>query len=365
MVYSVGAISELIRLRVLLVPRKSPTPGHSLAEKRPDLAKEWSQENEFSPWEVYSSTATKYWWTCKKHGEYLSSCNSRSSGTGCPKCGKIKAGRNRATPEYKTSFGFIYPDKVELWSSRNNKTPFEVYPSSNTKYWFVCPIHGEYQTRVEHVSSGHMCNKCSSIKAGESHSIPIKEKSLAGLYPSLIPEWSKENDKSPYEVYPGSGYRAKWICKKGHEWSGVCFDRTRKDSPTGCPRCACVGMSNIERNLHDLLIPYGADKSENISIGHWKVDIYFPDNNTIVEYDGSRFHSFPKSEEKDTKKSLDLLLQGHKVIRVREISDRFILKSLSIINPSYYEIFYENGYNNRYSSEPSMELVEEVIKCLT
>ena len=344
------------------ISRSTPPLEKSLAYLYPDLTKEWSSKNTKTPSEVYGSSGKNYWWICPIHGEYRSSCSNRVIGQGCMDCGRDRTRQALFIPKPNCSLGDLHPELVPLWSSKNDKSPFDYKPKSNVKVWWVCKEHGEYEQLI---FSGAKCPTCGRDRVNKGRSIPPLSKSLAYLYPDLVKEWSKNNKKKPEEVYAGSGYRAKWVCKKGHEWVTSCDKRTRKDMPTGCPRCACVGMSNIERNLHDLLIPYGADKSENISIGHWKVDIYFPNTKTIVEYDGSRFHSFSKAQEKDTRKSQDLLSKDYTVIRIREISDRFILEPLNINHPNYHEIFYENGYHKKYSSDPTEELVEEVIKCLT
>ena len=46
-----------------------------------------------------------------------------------------------------------------------------------------------------------------------------KEYNLGVLYPNLVKEWDEENDKTPYEVTPGSNFKAKWVCPKGHKYS--------------------------------------------------------------------------------------------------------------------------------------------------
>ena len=95
---------------------------------------------------------------------------------------------------------------------------------------------------------------------------------------------------------------------------------------------------------------------EQYKIGKWTVDIYIPSSKTIIEYDGSYYHNSPTSYERDTRKSLDVLAQGYKVIRVRTYSKNYILKSLEITNPNYFEIFCKEPKD----SVPSEELVEEI-----
>jgi hypothetical protein len=55
---------------------------------RPDLAKEWSDRNLFSPKEVSFGSDKKAWWKCSKCcNEWVATISSRvSGGNGCPRC---------------------------------------------------------------------------------------------------------------------------------------------------------------------------------------------------------------------------------------------------------------------------------------
>ena len=336
----------------------TPPTGQSLAEKLPDLADEWSYKNQLRPCDVYPSSHKKVWWVCKKHGEWLASCNSRSRGSRCYKCSKIKSAEKQSTPIPSQSLNFIHPDLSSEWSPNNSKSTLEVYPQSNKKYWWVCKEHGDFLMSCKNRVEGQGCPECSKIQRIKKLSTPSLEKSLAYLYPDLATEWSDKNALSPEEVYPQSNKKYWWVCEKGHEWFSYCYSRTGSNR-TFCPTCATNKTSNIEQNLCNLL--QGVNRYK---ISNWEVDIYFPDSQTVLEYDGSYFHSMENKLSIDTRKSLDLLSLGYKVIRIREISNRFQLQSLEITNPNYYEIFYENGYHKKYSSVPMEWLITAIEKNL-
>ena len=62
----------------------------SLAEKYPELAKEWhpTKNGDLTPHDVTPGTDSKVWWKCKvnpKH-EWKSRVSHRVNGSGCPKC---------------------------------------------------------------------------------------------------------------------------------------------------------------------------------------------------------------------------------------------------------------------------------------
>lgn len=336
--------------------RSTPPKEKSLGVLDPSIISTWSPKNTKTPFEVYPHSHTKYYWTCPNgHDDYEMSCSNKTKGKSCPKCS------HNGKPPYKDSFGYLYPEIAKTWSDNNNCSPWEVYPQSSVpeRFW-ICLIHGEYEQRVSSkVLFNYGCPECGKLKRAILITTPPHSKSLGDLYPELVSEWSPSNSKTPYEVYPKSHYKAKWVCNKGHEWGALCEKRTRANNPTGCPKCSHSGTSQIEQNLRKSLIHFGA-LPEVERIGQWEVDIYIPYSRTVVEYDGAYAHSFRGSYERDKRKSLELLGAGYRVIRIREVNRSYTLTSLNIPSPSYHEIFYENGLHNRYSSEPTEELLKSI-----
>ena len=333
----------------------SPSKEDSLGYLYPKLEKDWSPSNSKTPYEVYPGSHYKAKWICKKHGDYSMSCYSRTSGHGCPECGKVEASKSRDTPLPRNSLGDLYPELIPEWSSENDRTPFDVKSGSNYRAIWACSKgHGTYvMTCKDHVR-GHGCCTCGIDSISKINSTSSKEDSLGYKYPDLIKEWSPRNDKGPFEVYAGSSTKFLWVCQKGHEWVTTCYSRTGSRK-TGCPHCCHNQTSNTEGLLREGLVPLGA-LQDQYKIGKWTVDIYIHSSKTIIEYDGSYYHNSPTSYERDTRKSLDVLAQGYKVIRVRTYSKNYILKSLEITNPNYFEIFCKEPKD----SVPSEELVEEI-----
>lgn len=59
--------------------------------------------------------------------------------------------------------------------------------------------------------------------------------SVAEFRPDLVPYWLDRNDKTPYEVARGSGYKAWWTAPCRHEWQARADNRCYNN--TGCPYC--------------------------------------------------------------------------------------------------------------------------------
>ena len=203
--------------------------------------------------------------------------------------------------------------------------------------------------------NGNGCSPCGIKKAHRKQEIPTLGHSLSDVFPLVASTWSFNNNKIPTKVNPKATYMAKWVCTKcGQEWKAWVYNRVRT-SGTLCPDCVNLGRSQAENFLRSSLTALGSLPTTH-KIGPWQVDIYFPDSKTIVEYDGSYYHSFPKSLQTDTRKSLDLLSQGYTLIRVRTYSKNYQLPSLQIVHPSYHEIFTSEPLD----SQPSENLLEEI-----
>ena len=59
---------------------------------------------------------------------------------------------------------------------------------------------------------------------------------LAVINPDLADQWhpTKNGDRTPKDVAPGSHDKAWWRCEKGHAWDAVVSSRNRG---SGCPDC--------------------------------------------------------------------------------------------------------------------------------
>ena len=344
---------------------RKPTPGKSLAEKRPDLLPYWSPNNTVDPSNVYSSAGKpKRYWICQNgHDEYLMTCHDRSSGRSCPECKKENISIKLSTAPYKKSLGYLYPEIAASWSPSNIKTPFVVYPyshSGNLKYKWICEYCGEeYEMTCANRCNGNGCRQCGIKEAHKKQALPILGNSLADVFPLVASTWSFNNNKTPIEVNPRASYKAKWVCSKcGQEWESLVYNRVRT-SGTMCPDCVNIGRSQAENFLRSSLTALGALPTTH-KLGHWEVDIFFPERNTIIEYDGAYYHSLPKSLQTDTRKTLDLLSQGYTLIRVRTYSKNYQLPSLQIPHPSYHEISIPEPLD----SQPTPDLLDKLTSLL-
>ena len=124
------------------------------------LEKYWDYEkNIVNPFEIPYSWNKKVWIKCQEkdyHGSYEIACNNFQNGKRCPFC-VHKVGKIHKFD----SLGYLYPQVLEIWSDKNDKTPFEYSPSSNLKVWWKCDKHGDYLRMISQSTSAEFrCPEC-------------------------------------------------------------------------------------------------------------------------------------------------------------------------------------------------------------
>jgi len=117
---------------------KRVLPGvNSLADKYPQIAQMWSQNNEKKASEILPNRKIGALWICIEcKGEYRARINRVVNGSAnCPYCAdrKILPGFN--------SFQAKHPDLLEEWDYVNNyliADPNTIGDKSNTQVWWIC-----------------------------------------------------------------------------------------------------------------------------------------------------------------------------------------------------------------------------------
>lgn len=74
----------------------------------------------------------------------------------CPYCHMIKVHK-------LDSLGSVYPKSFDVWSDKNNDTPFDISPKSSQERWFICEnkTHDDYISRVCRANNRNFeCPKC-------------------------------------------------------------------------------------------------------------------------------------------------------------------------------------------------------------
>jgi hypothetical protein len=167
------------------------------------------------------------------------------------------------------------------------------YISSNKKVKISCPLHGLFEQEANSHLMGHGCKLCANKFIGDkrfnSNEDFIKKSKL------------KHGNKYDYSLveYKGAHMKIKIICNK----HGIFLQKPSNHlSNQGCPKCNVYG--NVSRNK--LLKKLELEFKETTIIIEGKpdwlisskitnpqsLDIYFPDNNIAIEYQGDQ-HFIP------------------------------------------------------------------------
>lgn len=193
---------------------------------RPDLAKEWhpTKNGTVTPRDVTPGSKKEAWWMCPKGHEWSAPMSRRKHGMGCPTC----------RPEHLRRLNRLQPIPRLLaneWHATKNGAlkPADFSAGSSKKVWWLCEKGHEWFARISSRDQGRNCPFCSGRFASEEHC-------LETVHPELAKEWhpSKNKTLTPRDVSPMSAKKVWWLCKKGHSWKAVIYNRSRGN---GCRKC--------------------------------------------------------------------------------------------------------------------------------
>ena len=135
----------------------------SLADKYPDLAKEWhpTKNDSLKPEMFTYASNKKVWWKCSKGHEWEAVISSRTgSDRGCPICAnqKVLKGYN--------DLATIFPEFLPEWNYKKNKvSPSEIIARTGKKYWWICKLGHEYEASPLDRFYGRGCSICNTERS--------------------------------------------------------------------------------------------------------------------------------------------------------------------------------------------------------
>lgn len=177
----------------------------------------------YNLWTLSYQSTKKLTIECYQNKEhiYTQSCEGFVK-TGCPYC----AHRNGKISK-EQSLGYLFPETLKIWSTRNKLTAYEVFPNSTCLIWWSCPDskHEEY---LRSVAASHTCffrcPECSIEKIAQQ---PTGEKAYA---------W--KGGKTPENKLIRTSDKYK-------QWRDKCYT---KDKHT----CQCCGKRGAALNAHHI-----------------------------------------------------------------------------------------------------------------
>ena len=286
--------------------------SNNLALLYPDLVQQWDYEknNGLTPQDVTIGSQKKVYWICEKGHSWDMDVRSRTKGQGCPYCNN-----RRILPGYN-DLATLNKELATEWNQEKNGDlkPTDVGTGSKNRVWWKCVRGHEWQARVIQRNAGTGCPICANRIIVKSYN------DFASEHPELLTEWDYDrNEIEPSECACFSSHKVWWNCKKGHHWKATISDRSKG---TGCPRCSEERRVSFPEKA---ILYYLRLHIENVQanyrderIAPYELDIYLPEYQLAIEYDGTYGHSSGKGIARDIRKNSKCRENCISLIRIRE-----------------------------------------------
>ena len=253
-----------------------------------NIAKELDISNNITPDKILPGSHKKYLWRCSKNSNHIwkSPVYVRTiMNCGCPYC-------SHRIPEIGVNdLKTLYPDIAEEFCSKlNHITPDKILPCSNKKYYWKCS-HGHIwkSTANNRIALKQGCPYCSNQKVLSGYN------DLQTKFPEIAKEFASDlNNITPDKILSGTPKKYYWRCQNNpnHIWKTSVNNRTNPNHLSNCPYCSHFRHSIPEKLLYNIFRKY-YDSNVQLSkiIDNKEYDLYLSISNTLLEYDGSAFHS--------------------------------------------------------------------------
>ena len=246
----------------------------SLAEARPDLAKEWNYEKngDLKPEDVSCGCNKKVWWKLPydvpddypvehlrgKHFEFEweATISSRNSGVGCPYLS------GQAVWTGFNDLATINPELAAQWHLTKNGDlkPTQVTANTGKKVWWLLPYDDpstgkhfdfEWEMTIAHRNSGRNCPYLSGKAVWSGFN------DLATINPKLAAQWhpTKNRNLKPTQITANSNKKVWWLLPYDDPNTGKHFEFEwestigNRNSGLGCP---CLSGKAIWPGFNDL-----------------------------------------------------------------------------------------------------------------
>lgn len=281
----------------------------------------------------YVNSKTPILCKCPVHGPWDTTTPNDllSKNRGCPKCAetirkesylesRLKKGKNDLVS--------LYPNLINEWDKTKNSKYDISKLTIHCKYkvWWKCSVCGyEWQATISNRTINDSgCPYC----AGRT--LIVGKNDLESQYPLLAAEWhpTKNNGLLPSQVMKASNKKVWWKCEKGHEWQAKVESRTINHN--GCPECAKWLSTSYPEQAILYYLSQNYETSSRVKFENFEVDIYIPEYDIGIEYDGMLYHNDSASVERAKKKDNFFKKKGINILHVKEVEDYCVDKENEI-----------------------------------
>ena len=244
---------------------------------------------------------------CPEHGEFWQEPSSHLMGRGCSKCAlnRKKNIFNLSTEEFIEKAKETHGDKYDYSKVE--------YVNAKTKICIICPEHGEFWQEPGSHMYGCGCPECAIEKRQEKKRLSTEE----------FIEKAKEVHGNKYDYFQVDYNTAKDPVIIMCPTHGV-FKQTPDAHlhGSGCPKCS-NSISEPENKIYDFIandIKLEVIKRDRNAIKPMEIDLYLPQINIGIEYNGLYWHStkFKKNNSHLLQKTLKCKEKGINLIHIFE-----------------------------------------------
>lgn len=266
-------------------PRK-PKPENSLAINNPVLATYWAEENTMSALEISKSSTYCALWHCKEcDSKWSASVNTMQTNKRiCQHCAH-KQKDNLLNKESRYS---------QWWDDEKPLSDFT--SGARYKAQFKCPEKGHvFLRQLRHFNFS--CPHCRQYE----NSLLAKSPALAKQYRGEVPV---------DEISYNSARVVSWQCPCDRKtlWQTTVYQRFNGNSTT-CPVCSNSKQSSDgEKEVFDYVksilgVNVAVEENNRSVLDGKELDIYIPDRNIAIEYNGLYWHSEKNGKDRNYHKN--------------------------------------------------------------
>ena len=218
----------------------------------------WSDKNDKSPWEYQKGTKDKAWFICvdNPEHEYKQSVVNRANDCQCTICNNRLSTTGIAK---ERSVGYLYPESIDVWSDKNDKTPFDYTPSTDKYVWWKCEngIHDDFQRMVRNSTAYNFkCAECAKEKRvwpkGPDH--PNWKGTTSD---EILARSGKEGKDWKKSVFKRDGFLCQICLDQTHDrlnahhiYDFANYPELRYDIRNGITLCEQCHLNHYEGSLH-------------------------------------------------------------------------------------------------------------------
>lgn len=269
-----------------------------------------------TPENIYPSANIMAVWRCSTCLHvWEAKINNRFNGRGCPVCS------NRLIiPGVNDFASSPYNSLLSEWNYKKNSVlPTELSPRSGVKVWWLGACGHEWFTSIHSRTTNGKVKGCPAC-ATPARLVISGFNDFASVAPHLVKYWSQDNASAPETTLAGSRKTIIWVCDSGHQWNAPVYDMLV--GVTGCVQCSDSRNPKIEVAIFSIIKEKYKSAELHYKLplkwdsGHqFEVDIWIPEFNSCIEWDGARWHG--RRVERDTEKTNKILSSGRRVVRLR------------------------------------------------